>query len=212
MYRKKTKTGHASLLDSSFTIIYSTVILVSLIVALIAVQSELLGMFLTDETGPIQICTVAGYCMAVLTALFLQWKKKISFGYGAGVILLAMGLRELDFHDRFTTMGIMKTRFYISNTVPLTEKCIGAAILLALTCILALFLVKNFQPFYTALRKGNRAALLALNGICFTIVSKLIDSCSSLIVCGIEETMEFAIPYFFLLAMIHSVKQKKTEN
>jgi hypothetical protein len=213
MHQEKTDTRKpSSLLDSSFTIIYLTVILTSLLISLIAVRDEVLGMFLTSEDSPVQIFSVIGYFMAIITAVFLQWKKRLSFGYGAAVIFLAMALRELDFHDRFTTMGIMKTRFYISATVPPTEKIIGAVILVALACIIVLFLVKNFQPFLAALRDKNRAALLALNGICFTIISKIIDPNPSLIACAIEETMEFAIPYFFLSAMLLYVKLEKENN
>ena len=212
MQREKTDINPPSLLDSSFTIIYLTVILTSLIISLIAVQDEVLGMCLTSESGPVQIFSVIGYLMASLTALLLQWKERVSFGYGAAVILLAMGLRELDFHDRFTTMGIMKTRFYISDTVPLTEKIIGAVVLLGLTCITVSFVLKHFRPFVTALKAGNKAALLALHGIIFIIVSKLIDPSPSLVICAIEETMEMAIPYFFLLAMFLSIKLQKAEN
>jgi hypothetical protein len=200
MQREKTDINPPSLLDSSFTIIYLTVILTSLIISLIAVQDEVLGMCLTSESGPVQIFSVIGYLMAS------------SFGYGAAVILLAMGLRELDFHDRFTTMGIMKTRFYISDTVPLTEKIIGALVLLGLTWITVSFLLKHFRPFVTTLRAGNKAALLALHGTIFIIVSKLIDPSPSLIICAIEETMEMAIPYFFLSAMFLSIKLQKAEN
>ena len=212
MQREKTDINPPSLLDSSFTIIYLTVILTSLIISLIAVQDEVLGICLTSESGPVQIFSVIGYILAFIIALFLQWKERISFGYGAAVILLAMGLRELDFHDRFTTMGIMKARFYISDTVPLTEKIIGAVVLLGLTCITVSFLLKHFRPFVTALKAGNKAALLAVHGIIFIIVSKLIDPSPSLVICAIEETMEMAIPYFFLLAMFLSIKLQKTEN
>jgi hypothetical protein len=212
MQREKTDINPPSLLDSSFTIIYLTVILTSLIISLIAVQDEVLGMCLTSESGPVQIFSVIGYLMASITALFLQWKERVSFGYGAAVLLLAMGLRELDFHDRFTTMGIMKTRFYISDTVPLIEKIIGAVVLLGLTWITVSFLLKHFRPFVTALRAGNKAVLLALHGIIFIIVSKFLDPSPSLVICAIEETMEMAIPYFFLLAMFLSIKLQKTEN
>ncbi len=212
MRRKKTDISPPSLLDSSFTIIYLTVVLTSLIISLVAVQNEVLGMCLTSESGPVQIFSVIGYLLASITALVLQWKERVSFGYGAAVLLLVMGLRELDFHDRFTTMGIMKTRFYISDTVPLTEKFIGAVVLLGLTCITVSFLLKYFRPFVTALKAGNKAAQLALHGTIFIIISKLLDPSPSLIICAIEETMEMAIPYFFLLAMFLSIKLQKAED
>ena len=75
MHREKTHNGNPSLLGSSFTIIYLTVLLTSLIISLLAVRDEVLGMFLTSESGPVQIFSVIGYFMAFMTALFLQWKE-----------------------------------------------------------------------------------------------------------------------------------------
>ena len=43
--------------------------------------------------------------------------------------VLLMGMRELDFHSRFTTMGVFKLRFFSSDTVPLSEKLIVTALL-----------------------------------------------------------------------------------
>lgn len=201
--------NESTLLNRPFLSLYVTGFVVSFITALATVQYQLLGIFLASESGPIQIFTVVGYCMACVVAVFLQWKGQISSGYQAALIFLALGLRELDFHDRFTTMGIMKSRFYISDAVPLTEKIIGAVVLLGLTYLVVLFLKKNLRSFFSALRTGNRAALLSLNGFSFLIVSKLIDANSSLIVCSIEETIEMTIPFFFLFAMILGSKQGK---
>ena len=194
-----------------FTIIY--VIVISLIV-LASLQTDYMLAFLASEDSPIQIFSTIGYFTGFVITVILQWKGQISFGFGAAVIFLSMGLRELDFHDRFTTMGIMKTRFYISDAVPLTEKISAAIILLSLSYFIAVFLIKNFRPFLIALRATNKAALLTLNGIAFTILSKIIDSQPYLLTGILEETMELAIPYFFIFALLifNKTEQNKQPN
>ena len=212
MNRKKRNSNKFSIADSSFKVIYLTVVLVSLIIAVISIGDFFLGTFLTSEDGPVQIFSVVGYGAAIIAALVLQWKGRVTSGYGAAVILLAMGLRELDLHERFTTMGIMKTRFFLSEIVPLQEKIIAGAVLLGLAMVIGSYIAQNFRSFITSLKAKNRAALLALNGILFIIISKLIDANSSLVICAVEETMEMAIPYFFLCALMVSSNEKKRQG
>lgn len=194
------------LIENSLSIIYLTVFL---IIVLISVQHNFLAKFLIRENGPVETFSIIGYFMAFITAIILQLKGRISFGTGAAVIFLTLGLRELDFHDRFTTMGIMKSRFYISDTVPLKEKIIVVIIVLTLVWFIGRFLKQKFHPFLAALKTNDKAAILALNGIIFIIISKLIDSTPVLFAQIVEESMEFAIPYFFLAAMLLHVKLKE---
>lgn len=205
----ETKMKQTALIDNSLLLIY---LATSLIIALISVQDNFLAKFLVRENGSVQTFTVIAYFMAFSTAVILQLQKRISFGIGAAVIFLAMGLRELDFHDRFTTMGIMKSRFYISDTVPLQEKLIVILIVLILIWFIGRFLTKQFHPFRAALKKRDKAALLVLNGIIFTIISKIFDSIPLLFIKIVEESMELAIPCFFLAALLLSVKLKEKKE
>lgn len=198
------KTETDIFIAASFRVIYLSLIT---IVSLVTMGGEEFTLYMASEDSPIQVFSVLGYFLAAFTALFLHWKGRISYGGTAAIILMAMALRELDFHDRFTTMGIMKTRFYISDTVPVTEKVIAALIMLFLLYIVLRFIWTHLRPFVGELQAKNNAALLALNGIVFTVISKLIDANSSFVVCILEETMELAIPYFFLLAMICHSRQ-----
>ncbi|MEN8199997.1 MAG: hypothetical protein ABFR63_07990 [Thermodesulfobacteriota bacterium] len=207
-----TKTEKSALGDRVLIILYLMVILTTLLIALIGTRNEPFGYFLISESGPLQNFTVVGYFIAFLTALVLQWNKRISLGYSPAIILLVMGLRELDFHSRFTTMGIMKSRFYISEAVPLQEKIIGGAILLAVAVIVAAFFLRHYRSFWQALKEKSRPALLTLSGISFAVISKIIDSTSLLIGEALEESMETAIPYLFLAAMLLYVRQEKRNS
>ena len=177
-----------------------------LLIIFIALQDYIVAKAVIHEGSFVETLTVIGYFIAFFAAIVLQMRGRISFGAGAAVILLSMSLRELDFHTRFTTMGIFKSRFYISDAVPLTEKIIAALITLSLIYFIAAFLKKHSRFFLIALKSRNKAAFLALNGIIFSIISKLIDSSPLLFAQIVEETMELAIPYFFLSAMLHHDK------
>jgi hypothetical protein len=159
-------------------------------------------LFMGSESGPIEQFSSIGYFLAAAAALHSYRKGNISHGLNAAVILCAMALREMDFHDRFTTMGIMKTRFYISPAVPVHEKIIGTTVMLVLLYVVIRFLWMNSRAFIQALQVRNGSALLALNGIVFTVASKLIDGSNTLFFSILEETLEFTIPFFFLLAIL----------
>ena len=206
MCREEINKSKSVLIENSLSIIYLTVFF---IIALISVQDNFLAKFLIRENGPVESFSIIGYFLAFITAIILQSKGRISFGTGAAVILLTMGLRELDFHDRFTTMSFTKSRFYISDTVPLNEKIIVVIIVLILAWFIGSFFKKQFHPFLAALKNKDKAAILALNGIIFTIISKLLDSTPVLFAQIVEESMEFAIPYFFLAAMLRSTEKNK---
>lgn len=199
MVEQDRRTAKNGFFRNPFRVIYLTIVSILILAVL---QDDLVIFYLASESSPIQAFSAIGYFIGLVIAVILQRKGHISFGIGTAVILLSMGLREMDFHDRFTTMGIMKTRFYISDAVPLSEKIPATIIMLGLGFIIAVFLIKHFRPFLTALRAKNTAALLTLNGIAFTVISKLIDSQPHLLFCIIEETIELAIPYFFISALL----------
>ncbi len=194
-----TGTDTKSLVHSSFTIIYLCTFLIVIITRLLGKDFTL---YMCGESSPIQVFSVIGYFLAAFAALLLHKKGSISYGINAAIILIAMALRELDFHCRFTTMGIMKTRFYISDIVPVTEKVIATIILLSVLYVVIRFAWKNSHAFIKAVKEKNSPALLALNGLVFTIASKIIDSNNTLFLSILEETLEFSIPFFFLLALI----------
>ncbi len=197
-----------TLIRRSFHIIY-------LCSFLIVIISTLLGgdftEFMGSESSPVEILSVVGYILATAGALYSHYKGYISYGINAAIILFVMALRELDFHDRFTTMGIMKTRFYISDAVPVTEKIIAAVITLIVLYVIIRFFWRNTRPFIQAVQAKNGPALLTLNGLAFTVASKLIDSNNTLFLGVLEETLEFSIPFFFLLAILFHDRERLLE-
>src|SRR5690606_39112415 len=69
------------------------------------------------EDGPIEAFSAVGYFICATLLLFWAgrgfWRV-----WCMPVAVIAMGLRELDFHVRFSQINVTKLRFYTSSTVP----------------------------------------------------------------------------------------------
>ncbi len=167
------------------------------------------------EGGVVETLSAAGYFMAVALLLFQMVKQRYSKGWSLCVMLLGFGLRELDFDKRFTTMGIFKSRFYLSNEVMIGEKMIGVLIS-ALFLVCLFFLLKTFaRSFIEDIKARKGQSLTLLMALVFMVSSKSIDglgrklkplgivlSDSVRSLAGvIEESMELMIPLLFIVAI-----------
>ena len=89
------------------------------------------------------VCAVLGIVTAV------RWRS-ITWVY-IGCVTFLFALRELDFDKKFTTMGLLKSKFYFSNAVPMGEKIIGIFVIVVL-----LFLAVNLiRIFVQTVRKNH---------------------------------------------------------
>ena len=105
-------------------------IIAILIIALILIFSFTFNLqqypFWIKEDGVIETLSVLGYFAAASLILVKgQWSYIIKYYYFF-IIIIMFGLRELDFHKKFTTMGIFKSKFYLSSQVPIIEKIIAS--------------------------------------------------------------------------------------
>ena len=74
---------------------------------------------LMSDTGPIERASALGYFLCA-GYMLLAGGRDFARKYSYIIVLVALcGCRELDFDKRFTTMGILKSRFYLSSEVPL---------------------------------------------------------------------------------------------
>ena len=173
---------------------------------------------LVQEHQAVEVLTVVGYLVAACWLIVTALVKSERWLFSACFMVALLGLRELDLHSRFTTMGMMKTRYYISPEVPGTEKAIVSILVLIILCIVIHFVWTRWKSFLTALKAGDIAAVNLAMAIGFCIISKTLDNNSTSIrkvvalfhndprtwLRVVEETMELAIPLFILLAIYHS--------
>jgi hypothetical protein len=127
---------------------------------------------LIDEGGPIETLTAVCFLLGALAVLS---GPELARRWPAAAILLMFGLRELDFHSRFTTMNLTKSRFYLSPEVPLAEKLIGLCVLLFFIACLYL-LVKRYGRIW--LRRALRLESLSITiatAFLFLVVAKSMD-------------------------------------
>lgn len=209
---------------------YSGVRIILLLIGILLVILNLLpdepARFLVRENGLVESLTAIVYGIAALWLLIMPLYKKGRETGSAGLMVLLLGLRELDFHARFTTMGIFKTRYYISPEVPVGEKIIVSIIVIVIVVIAIRFLRQSGRKFLRTLRAGEIWAVCTALGIGFGIFSKILDSLAEPLrpVVALyhhnppvsmhvtEELTELAIPLFFLLAAYHLSRQRTTSR
>ncbi|MDF7806913.1 hypothetical protein P4E94_05640 [Pontiellaceae bacterium B12219] len=147
---------------------------------LLVVASELVspGMHATmmSEGGWVETASWVSYFVA---AFFVALQvRRWPVRWSMLVLTLVLGMRELDFDKRFTTMGIFKSRFYSSSDVPIPEKIIA---LIISACIVAalFFLIKNhLKPFIERLKRFEGPSLCFLFSGGLLVFAKSIDGLS----------------------------------
>lgn len=195
---------------------------VAMVVAILTVGINLLPPDLTllmvVENGPVEMLSAVGLLAAAFWLFCRVGHDASGQPISAGVLVLLLGLRELDFHARFTTMGVFKTKYYISPAVPAGEKAIVSFIMICILIIAVRFLMHNFSKFVLALRQRQAAALAILAAIGYGLLGKGLDSLSSplepiitlfssnpkLFLRTAEECIEFGAPICILLALYYS--------
>jgi hypothetical protein len=198
----------------SYYLLYGLVVaaLLSFIVILqyvdLAVRDHLI-----EEGGLVESISAIGYFVC---AICLSTNKtKIKDHIYLIIILIGFGLRELDFHTRFTSMGIFNIKFYFSQSIPGLEKLIGIFIILICIYIVVNIMRIYFFDFMIGLKRIEPHSIGIMLGVLFLCVSKSLDGLSrKLDFIGIvaasdiiklandmEEILELGIPIMFLIAI-----------
>ena len=195
---------------------------VAMVVAILTVGINLLPPDLTllmvVENGPVEMLSAVGLLAAAFWLFCRVGRDASGQPISAGILVLLLGLRELDFHARFTTMGVFKTKYYISPAVPAGEKAIVSFIMICILIIAVRYLTHNFGRFVLALRQRQPAALAILAAIGYGLLGKGLDSFSTplepiialfssnpkLFLRTAEECVEFGAPICILLALYYS--------
>jgi hypothetical protein len=172
--------------------------------------------WLLREHGPIESLSAVGYLVCLVTLLCLPKDRKPVAAMAMGVIFVVFGLRELGFHARFTTMGIFKSRFYISPEVPILEKIIGAAVLLILAGAMGYVAKRHFRTFVRGVRRLEPGPFSALIVIFLLVFTKTLDGLPRKLAglglsspealeqfaWAMEEVLEMGIPIFMLIGIL----------
>ncbi|PHS40643.1 MAG: hypothetical protein COB07_03820 [Sulfurovum sp.] len=155
-----------------------------LIVAIFTIATLLIASFLfkiyeyplwIKEGGIIETLTVVGYFSCVVFILLKggwSYIKKYNYFF---ILIILFGLRELDFDKRFTTMGIFKSKFYVSSSVPVIEKFMGLLVIMVLLYIIVSIVKNHSKGFFAKIKQLSPVHLGVLITFLTIVFSKSID-------------------------------------
>ena len=171
------------------------------------------GLLRMGESGPIEVASAAGYFVCALYMIARGGRDfLVSRGYFV-VLTLLFGFRELDFDKAFTTMGILKSRFYLSTDVPLQEKVIGLLVIALIFWTVFQLLRNHFVEFLQGLKQRAPVALGVALIFFLLAFSKSIDGLARKLkpfgietsaevsrwAGSVEEVLELGIPIYMVL-------------
>jgi hypothetical protein len=169
--------------------------------------------FILSEEGPIEMIAAIGYmlCAGAVILLAGYWPGK----WHAAFLLFMLGLRELDFHSRFTSMNLTKIKFYLSQQVPIHEKVIGFTVIAL--CLYAGYRLLRLEGrrWWADLKARRACAFGVLFGVICALAAKsldglarklrdigmVLDEQASNYATYVEETLEMGIALMFGLAI-----------
>ena len=178
---------------------------------------------LLSEDGPVEIASAVLYfvcCAYVLLKGGFAFFQRFPY---LVVIPMLFGMRELDFDKRFTAIGVLKSKFYVSPLVPLHTKLLVIALGLVVIAMILLMLKRHFAVFWDGVRNRTAFGWGMLLVLVMLVVSKSLDGlerkCTSLGVAVspliakyssvAEEIIELGIPVMMLLLFSHYFSQSK---
>jgi hypothetical protein len=169
------------------------------------------------EGGVVETISAAGYFITALYILFRGNFKYLKEHFYFFAMLLLFGMRELDFHKRFTSVNLFKSRLYLGDIGSTSERIIGL-IIIAIVLYIVFSIVKNHWRLFIANIKTREdiamGSLAVISLLCFvriidglgrkmfSIGITLNDSWKVHMV-DLEEILEMGIPVmlFFLFAV-----------
>lgn len=179
------------------------------------------------EGGIIETLSVVGYFLCVVLILYKggwSYIKKYNYFF---ILIILFGLRELDFDKRFTTMGIFKSKFYVSSGVPMIEKFMGLLVIGVLLYIVVSIFKDHSKGFFSKIKQLSPVHIGALITFLTIVFSKSIDGIArklgylNIIMDEqtavhfevVEEVLELGIPLLILATLfIYFSKEKQNKR
>lgn len=162
-------------------------------------------MAITRENGPIELPTA----LLWFALAFGIWHAKPGRAERAAWVALsalsaAFGARELDLHKAWTSMSILKSRFYLGEG-PLAEKLIGLAVIGSLAAAGVLLLKRYGASAWRELAQRTPWSMAIATFVSTLLVAKLLDraiygyglpvsSGGHALVSALEELLELSLP------------------
>ena len=169
------------------------------------------------ENGPIEMPTAIAYFVAAMMLWFSSPQRRWHAEIPGTVLLIAAGLRELDFQARFTTGYAFSSRFFLQASTPIIQKISVAAVLLFLGSMFALLVAHNWRRFLRAFQAREIWAQSFALSVSLIFISTALDEMGGFlrrhypsatdcmfIMWVFEESLEALIPVLFATAIVQA--------
>ena len=166
--------------------------------------------WILEEDGPVENLSAIGYFVCIVCLLMLAGRDARRH-WDIAALLLAMGLRELDFNTRFTDgVSIAKIHFFTDPGQPLALKIFSASLgALVLYCLLHLAF-RSYRSFLRSLKGLEPKAVCVATGVAFAFIAKGLDGPLKKIMPLYtrewseiaEEVLELGIPVMFIIGLV----------
>ncbi len=181
--------------------------------------------FLIEEGGLIESASAFGHFLCVAIILYKGGLSYLKQYHYVVLLIIFFMLRELDFHAKFTTMGIFKTRFYISDSVLLVEKIVGVMVILLLLYFIFKMVHRHSREFLLGLKNYSVVSIGIFMAIVLIVVSKSLDGLCrkfkefdveiskqiNMHLTALEEILELGLPIILILTVIAYFNQKDVQ-
>ncbi len=179
-----------------------------------------------SEGGIIETLSAFGYFVCAAVIVHIGRWQYVKSHYFFFFVSTLMGLRELDFDKKFTTLGIFKSRFYLGDQVPLTEKLIGLAVVSFIAFNLYMIYKRYIKESAFNFKNLNIYQSISASIIIVALIAKTLDGFSrkmksfninvneeiSIMASTLEEIMELSIPCLMTFAFIHFFRSTQNDS
>lgn len=180
------------------------------------------------ESGIIETASAAGYFLCAGYILVCSRRFDLPVYPYFPLLFILFGLRELDFDKRFTSIGLLKSKFYVSSVPTLGEKTVGI-LLITLLLYLAWCLLKNhIWVWKRAINTYSQVYIGGLMTFSLMVLAKTIDGLPRKLrplgvqvndtlatrLNDLEEILELGIPgliFLSILAYVYAVESQRRQ-
>lgn len=181
------------------------------------------GQSILREFGPIELSSALLYGYATSIWLWTRPGEEWKTSWQIPALMLMMMGRELDLDKKLTSVGLLKSQLYFTNSAPLLERLLGVIVVAFVALMVLRLLLINGPALLSGLKSFSFWAWCVVASAAFGVISKSIDGIArKLSPFGIvveptveakfiyvEELLETGIPLLFLAATIASLSSRK---
>ncbi len=177
-----------------------------------------------EEGGMVERMTLICYVAAILFVIFSGHRIKGTTKCAVVIMLAYMCMREMDLHKSVSSESILKSRFWLGNHIPVTDKLLAILILLPIVWMLVHFIRNHAGTFFRELRNKEGHAITILVFFVVLAVSKCIDrslnvltelygmhftDCLVALQLSQEEFLECLLPVLIIVASWQYMQRRK---